>query len=109
MWKSERIKNTVFPKEYQQVLHMSIYMFLGFMSISLENLTQHWEPLLLIFLATPLLLIEATAKHLQDPFDNQPTDVPIHSISRNIEINILSLLQADDIPEPAANNDFYIN
>lgn len=109
MGKAERIKNTTFPKEYQQVLHISIFLFLGFMSISLENLGQHWETLLLVVLSAPLLLLETTARHLQDPFEDLPTDVPITSISRNIEINILNLLEAEDIPEPIEAKGFYIN
>ena len=108
MGKAERIKNTVFPKEFQLVLHLSIYLFLGFLSISLANLGHHWETLLLVAIAAPFFLLETTARHLQNPFENLPTDVPITSISRNIEINILSLLEAEDIPEPLADNGFYL-
>lgn len=108
MGKAERIKNTVFPKEFQLVLHLSIYLFLGFLSISLANLGHHWETLLLVVIAVPFFLLETTATHLQNPFENLPTDVPISSISRNIEINILSLLGAEDIPEPLADNGFYL-
>ena len=109
MGKAERIKNTVFPKEYQLVLHMSIYFFLGFLSISLANLGHHWEILLLPVIAIPFFLLEKTAKHLQDPFNNQPTDVAISSISRTIEINILSLLNEEEIPKPLEETDFYLN
>ena len=109
MGKAERIKNTVFPTEYQQVLHFSIYLFLGFLSISLANLGHHWETLLLTILAAPFFLLEKTASHLQDPFENLPTDVPIASISRNIEINILSLLGASDIPDALEPNGFYLS
>ena len=46
-----------------------------------------------------LSLLEKAAEHLQDPFENRPTDVPVSSISRNIEINILTLLEEKEIPE----------
>ena len=109
MGKAERIKNTVFPREFQLVLHLSIYLFLGFFSISLANLGHHWETLLLVIIAAPFFLLEATATHLQAPFENLPTDVPIDAISRNIEINILTLIGADALPEPIQDNGFYLS
>ncbi len=109
MGQAERIKNTVFPSEYQRYLHLSIYLFLGFISISLANLGHQWEILLLILIAAPFFLLEKAAEHLQDPFENRPTDVPVSSISRNIEINILTLLQDENIPGPLKPKDFYID
>ena len=109
MGKSERIKNTKFPVEYQILLHMSIYLFLAFLSISLANLGHHWEIFLLVFISAPFFLLESTAKHLQNPFENQPSDVPIFSISRNIEINLLTLIEEEELPHPIKDNGFFIN
>ena len=109
MGQAERIKNTVFPSEYQRYLHLFIYLFLGFTSVYLANLGHQWELLLLILIAAPFFMLEKAAQHLQDPFENRPTDVPVSSISRNIEINILTLLQEKEIPEPLKPEDFYIN
>ncbi len=109
MGKSERIKNTKFPVEYQLLLHLSIYLFLGFLSMSLANLGHHWEIFLLILISSPFFLLESTAKHLQNPFENLPSDVPIFSISRNIEINLLTLIDESELPEPILDNGFYIN
>ena len=50
-----------------------------------------------------------TVKHLQNPFENVPSDVPIYSISRNIEINLLALIEEENIPKPVLANGFYIN
>jgi len=109
MGKSERIKNTVFPVEYQKLLHLSIYIFLAFLSISLANLGHHWEIFLLVFISAPFFLLESTAKHLQNPFENIPSDVPIFSISRNIEINLLTLIDEEVLPQPIVDNGFFIN
>ena len=109
MGASERIKNTVFPREYPFYLHVTIYLFLAFMSVSLANLGHHWEILMILVIAAPFFLLEKAAEHLQDPFEGRPTDVPISAIARNIEINILSLLEAEEIPEPLAPQSFYIN
>ena len=109
MGQAERIKNTVFPTEYQYYHHLSIYLFLGFISISLANLGHQWEIALIIIIAAPFFLLEKAAEHLQDPFENRPTDIPITSISRNIEINILNLIEAGPVPEPIAANEYYLN
>lgn len=109
MGKLERIKNTIFPREYQLVLHLSIYIFLGFLSFSLANLKHHWEIFTLILIAVPFFLLEATAKHLQNPFEGLPPDVPMSSISRNIEINLLTLIEEKEIPQPYIGNGFYID
>jgi len=109
MGKSERIKNTVFPREYQMLLHLAIYLFLAFLSISLANLGHHWEIFLLILISAPFFFLESTARNLQNPFENRPSDIPIHSISRLIEINLLTLIDEVNIPEPIEDNGFFIN
>jgi len=106
---AERIKKTVFPQEYQMVLHFSIYLFLGFLSISLANLDHHWEIFLLIVIAAPFFLLEKTATHLQAPFENKKTDVPITTISKTIELNLLELINYDDIPQVQVQKNYYIN
>ena len=109
MGKAERIKSTVFPREYQMLLHLSIYLFLGFLSISLANMGHNWEIFMLILVSAPFFFLESTARHLQNPFENKPSDVPIHSISRNIEINLLSLIDEENRPQRIEDNGFYIN
>jgi len=109
MGKAERIKNTVFPTEYPFYLHLSIYLFLAFMSVSLANLGHHWEILLIIFISAPFFMLEKAAEHLQDPFENRPSDVPVSAIARTIEINILTLLGEKEIPPAWKPNAFYLN
>ena len=109
MGQAERIKKTVFPIEYPFYLHVSIYLFLAFMSVSLANLGHHWEILLIVFISAPFFMLEKAAEHLQDPFENRPSDIPLSSMSRNIERNILTLLGEADIPPVYEANGFYLN
>jgi len=109
MGQAERIKNTVFPTEYQYYHHLSIYLFLGFISINLANLGHQWEIALIILIAAPFFLLEKAAEHLQDPFENRPTDIPITAISRTIEINILTLIDEEDVPSPLQAEGYYLN
>jgi putative membrane protein len=36
---------------------------------------------------------------MQDPFENMPSDTPMFSLSRSIEINIKQELKLENIPE----------
>ena len=108
MGMAERIKNTVFPRTYRNVLHFFIYIFLLLLSLALEDVYGFLEIPLLIFISIPFFMLEKIAFVIQDPFENFPTDTAMTSISRNIEINIKELLGEKELPEPLENKGFYI-
>lgn len=104
----ERIKSTVFPITYRKVLHWIIYLFTITLSISIRNVEWYYELPLLIILSSAFFLLDKSATHLQDPFNNMPTDTAMTAITTNIEINIKQLLGDSDVPQPADSNSFYI-
>ncbi len=108
MGKAERIKNTDFPKTYRLTLHLFIYIFLITLSLSLADIHNLVEIPFMVFISIPFFLLEKIAFNIQDPFENKPTDIPMTSISRTIEINIKQQLGAKNIPEPIISDRFYI-
>ena len=52
--------------------------------------------------------LERTARDLQDPFGNKPTDTPVTAIARTVEINLKQLLQEPDVPTPLAPDTFFL-
>ncbi|CAA9528368.1 MAG: protein of unknown function UPF0187 [uncultured Segetibacter sp.] len=108
MGKAERINSTVFPSTYRQFLHFTIYLFVITLSISLRQVNMVFEIPLLLFIAAAFFLIEKSARHLQDPFRNRPSDIPVTAIARTIEINIRQLLGEKEVPEPVKPDGFYI-
>lgn len=108
MGATERIKNTVFPSSYRLLIHFFIYLFLGTLSLGLVETIGLWEFPILLIIASTYFLLERTARYLQDPFTNKPTDTPVTSISRTIEINLKQLLHEKDIPAPFAPQDYYL-
>ncbi|WP_297705138.1 bestrophin family protein [uncultured Eudoraea sp.] len=108
MGMAERIKNTVFPRTYRNVLHFFIYIFLILLSLALENVYGFLEIPLLILISIPFFMLEKIAFVIQDPFENSPTDTAMTSIARAIEINIKELLGEKELPEPYKNSGFYI-
>ncbi len=108
MGRAERIKNTAFPKTYRLTLHLFIYIFLITLSFSLTEMPNIVEIPFLVLISIPFFLIEKIAFNIQDPFENQPTDIAMTSICRTIEINIKELLEVENIPKPISSDTFYI-
>ena len=108
MGKAERINSTVFPVTYRMFLHFAIYLFVITLSIALRNIDPLFEIPLLVLISAVFLLLEKTAYHLQDPFRNRPSDIPVTAIARTIEINIKQLLKLDDVPAPLTSDTFYL-
>lgn len=108
MGKAERIKNTIFPTAYRYYLHLSVYLFLGLLSVSIAEYSGLWQVFILILVSLPFLVLEKTSVYLQDPFENLPTDTPVTSIARTIEINIRQLLEEVDVPEPVRADGFFV-
>lgn len=108
MGMAERIKNTVFPVTYKYFLHLIIYLFVITLSISLRDIESYFEIPLLLVISMAFFLLEKTASHLQDPFNDMPTDISVTSIATTIEINIMDLLNENQKPEPLTSDDFYL-
>lgn len=109
MGKAERIRNTVFPVTYRQILRSFIYIFLFVMSLALLEINSLWEIPLDVLISLPFFMIEKTARHMQDPFMNKPTDTPVTTIARTIETNIRQLWKDSELPLKENTEDlFYV-
>lgn len=108
MGMAERIKSTVFPSTYRLFLHLIIYVFLISLSVSLRGLKSYFEIPILLVIGSFFFLLEKTARNLQDPFSNKPTDTAVTTIARNIEINIKQLIRDTEVPQPLQPEKFYI-
>jgi putative membrane protein len=108
MGMAERIKNTVFPQTYRMFLHFFIYIFVVTLAIALNNIDSFFELPLLLVISAAFFLLEKSATHLQDPFNNRPTDTPMTTIATTIEINIKQLLGEVEVPKPLQPQTFYI-
>ncbi|TDO23187.1 bestrophin family protein [Pedobacter duraquae] len=89
----ERIKNTIFPATYSVYIHFSVMLFILLLPFGLIEFFGIVEIPLVIAIASSFFLIEKMAIHLQDPFENKPTDTPTSTISRNIERDLSQMLK----------------
>lgn len=106
--RAERIKSTVFPVTYRLFLHGIIYLFVITLSIALKDVDSFFEIPLLLLISAAFFLLEKSATHMQDPFENRPTDTAMTAIARTIEINIKQLLNESDTPTPHQPDNFYL-
>jgi putative membrane protein len=106
--RSERIKTTVFPVTYRLFLHCIVYLFIVTLSIALKDIDGYFEIPLLLLIASAFFLLEKSATHMQDPFENRPTDTAVTAIARTIEINTRQLLQDPEVPAPLQPSNFYL-
>ena len=91
MGKCERIKNTVFPSTYSLYIHLAMMLFILLLPFSIIEFVDVFEIPLVISISACFLLIEKMAIHLQDPFENKPTDTPMTTIAQGIEKNLVEL------------------
>jgi ion channel-forming bestrophin family protein len=106
--KAERIKSTVFPVTYRKFLHYIIYIFVVTLSVALNNLAFYYELPVLLLISSAFFLLEKSATHMQDPFEDRPTDTAMTAISQTIEINLKQLLNEKDIPKVKEPDEFYL-
>lgn len=99
MGKCERIKNTVFPASYSLLVDILIYLWILFLPFGLVDMIGYILIPTTISLAFSFLVIDRIAVYMQDPFENMPSDTPMLSLSRNIEINIRQELGDQIVPE----------
>lgn len=92
MGKCERIKNTVFPTTYSMYIRFTLCLFIILLPFGLTDFLGWLQIPLVTTIGAAFFLIEKMAIHLQDPFENRPTDTPMVSISNNIEKNLVQMV-----------------
>ena len=109
MGMAERIKNTVFPTTYNYFTKVFIWLFV----VSLTLVTSQYAGLWSIFLGWLVGFVYVSTQingmSLINPFENNSAAIPLNQITRTIEINLLEMMGAKDIPKPVkAINGEYI-
>lgn len=100
MGKAERINNTVFPTRYRSYIHRGIIIFTVMLPFGMLFSTGPLVIPICILVSFFFYMLESIAFSLQDPFMNRNSDIPMTALCRTIEINLLELIEAEDIPSP---------
>lgn len=104
---SERIKNFPYPRQYAT---LNLYFIKIFVLLIPLGMLQEFDKLggHMIWLSIPFSALsswifttmEKIGESTESPFEGSANDVPITSISRNIEIDLKEMFQMGNIPSP---------
>ncbi|MXS78819.1 multidrug transporter [Nitrosomonas sp. JL21] len=111
--KCERIKNFPYPRQFASLNLYFVWIFIFLLPFGMlpefEKLGHH-----ITWLTIPFCVIvswvfrtmDKIGESTENPFQAGSNDIPISSISRNIEIDLLEMLNETNIPKPieSANN-----
>jgi putative membrane protein len=100
MGKAERIKNTVFPMQYSSITRWTILLFLIILPFGMVKTVGSFVIPITLIVGFFFYLIHIIAHYLQDPFENREADIPMTSICRTIEINLLEMIGEEEPPKP---------
>ncbi len=103
----ERIKKTVFPVTYSLYIHLALMFFFLLLPFSLLDIFGFMTIPMVITTAAVYFLIEKMAVHLQDPFENKPTDTPMTSICFTIERDLKQMINDSIHTEVSVHQNAY--
>lgn len=109
MGKSERIKLTVFPVYYSTLISLSIWLYMLIFPMQISTVVGYWSIPLSYLVGNIFVLTYFAGQSLINPFEQKPSGIPISSITRTIEINILEQIgEADNLSPLKPIEDTYI-
>lgn len=113
--RSERIKNFPFPRQYASAalwLTCILSALIPFSLIDLFGKMADWKQWLAVPLSALIIwiffLMEKIGDYSENPFEGSYNDVPISTIARGIEIDLLEMLGAAEVPKPFPNEHGFV-
>jgi putative membrane protein len=109
---AERIKSTPLPKQYDYFTRLFVMLFALMLPSGLLSITpdqQSWFVIpVSIIVSGVFVIMERTGAAIENPFENQITDVPLSSVCNTIERNLKDIL-GEQIPEELLPENGYLN
>lgn len=84
----ERIKNTPVPLAYTMLTHRIVGLYCATLPLGMLDSVGPITPLVVVVVAYAFLGLDSVGTQIEDPFEEDPNDLPLHAISRMIEINL---------------------
>ncbi|WP_306350309.1 bestrophin family protein [Flavobacterium sp. '19STA2R22 D10 B1'] len=88
----ERIKNTPIPYSYSAFIKKFIFMYVITLPFGYVFQLGYYIIPVVIFIFYVLASLELIAEEIEDPFGNDPNDLPTQKISENIKKNVEELM-----------------
>lgn len=98
--KAERIKGTVFPYYYNYFTTVFLWLFIISLPFALAPIMEWGSIIMSIAISFVFSILEKSGAVTEDPFENRAADTPISTIARNIEIDLLEMIDSETVPAP---------
>jgi ion channel-forming bestrophin family protein len=97
---AERIKNTPFPKIYDFGTRLVLWSFLCLLPFALLETFGYRTIFFSVVVSIVFIAVIEIGIIMQEPFQNQPNDISMSAICRNIEIDLRQMLGEASVPSP---------
>ena len=104
----ERIHNTPLPFAYMLLVHRTTYLYCIMLPFGLVSSLGWATPLICAVIAYAFFGLDALSEELEEPFGLAPNQLPLTSLSRTIEINLLEALGETELPADIAPKNGYL-
>lgn len=94
----ERIKSTPIPYAYTVLLHQVVAAYCFALPFGLAHQIGIYTPVVVLLVAYAFFGLDAVGDELEDPFGEDPNDLPLMTISRMIEVNLRQRLEEESMP-----------
>lgn len=99
--KSERIKNTSFPFYYNYFTLFFLWLFTMLFPFTLAGIMDNWIMIPVnVLICFAFAILSKTGLTTETPFEGRAADTPLSNICRTIEIDLLEMIDAPDVPGP---------
>lgn len=96
----ERIANTPLPFAYRLLVQRTTYLYCIILPFGLVASQGFATPLFCAIVAYTFFGLDALSEELEQPFGLSFNDLPLHAMSRSVEISLLEMMGETDLPEP---------
>ena len=88
----ERIKGTPVPFSYTLLLHRTAYLYCFLLPFGLVDMIGFMTPFVVAIVAYTFFGLDALGDEIEEPFGLEPNDLPLDTLCRAIEVNLLESL-----------------
>lgn len=94
----ERIASTPTPFTYTLLLHRTAYLFCFLLPLSLASTLGWATPIFVTLIAYTFFGLDSLGDQLEEPFGTHSNALPLHALTRIIEIDLLEALGETNLP-----------
>ena len=103
----ERIANTPVPFAYSLILHRTVYLFCIMLPFALVVDLHYMTPFISVLISYTFISLDTLAEELEEPFGMENNDLPLDAICNAIEIDLLQMNDATEIPARLTVDKYY--